>query len=310
MSFSSDVKNEIIKSCESGKKLRICQILGMICFGAKLVGTSDGFRFRFQSENPKISRLLYTVLKNDMKLDAGIRIHKSVKNAAYHVVVENEEHIRRLFRYVGLIGPADELGSFINYKINSQLVKTSNEKKAFLKGAFLAGGSVTTPQKNFHLEFATTHYRLSTDFEKLLESLSMSPRTVMRKSSYVVYFKSGEEIADILTVLGAYDSVMEYHNIKIIKEMRNSINRKMNCETANMTKTIDASMAQVKAIEKLEKLGILSQLSEQLREIAHLRLEHRELSLQELGSMLSSPIGKSGVNHRLRKLVEEAEKYE
>lgn len=310
MSFSSDVKNEIINSCESGRKLRVCQVLGMICFGAKLVSSPEGLRFRFQSENPKISRLLYTVLKNDIKLDAGIRIHKSGKTASYHVVIENEEHMRQLFRYVGLIGPSEELGSFISYKINTQLIKTSNEKKAFLKGAFLAGGSVTTPQKNFHLEFATTHYRLSSDFEKLLESLSFSPRTVMRKSNYVIYFKSGEEIADILTILGAYDSVMEYHNIKIIKEMRNSINRKMNCETANMTKTIDASMAQVRAIEKLKRLGVLDQLSEQLREIANLRLEYRELSLQELGAMLSSPIGKSGVNHRLRKLVEEAEKYE
>jgi len=309
MSFSSEVKNEIINSCESGKKLRVCQVLGMICFGARLVSSPEGLRFRFQSENPKISRLLYTVLKNDMKLDVNIRIHKSVKNSTYHVVLDNEEHIQKLFRHTGLIGSAESMTGFLSYKINPRLVKTSNEKKAFLKGAFLAGGSVTTPQKNFHLEYATAHYRLKGDFEKLLASLSFSPRTVMRKSNYVVYFKSSEGIADMLTVLGAYDSVMEYYNIKIIKEMRNSINRKMNCETANMTKTIDASMVQVRAIEKLERLGILENMSEQLREIAHLRLEHRELSLQELGSMLSTPIGKSGVNHRLRKLVEEAEKY-
>ena len=173
----------------------------------------------------------------------------------------------------------------------------------------MGGGSVSDPKKNSHLEFVTSHYRLSHDFQKLLNECDLMAKIVVRKSNYVLYFKNSQEIADILIMLDSFNSLMEYHNAKIMKDMRNSINRKMNCDNANLSKTVEASLMQVRAIEKLERLGILDKLTPQLKEIAKLRLEYRELSLQELGAMLSPPIGKSGVNHRLRKLVEEADKY-
>ena len=141
-----------------------------------------------------------------------------------------------------------------------------------------------------------------------MKSLSLSPRVVVRTGNMVIYFKSSEEIADILTLMGAYKVLMDFHNAKIIKEIRNNVNRTMNCEAANLQKMVDASMEQVKAINKLIENGSFESLPENLREIAKLRLEYRDYSLKELGDMLDPPLGKSGVNHRLRKIQEIADK--
>lgn len=309
MSFSSDVKNEIISSGESTRKQKIACTLGMLCFGAKLVKDGETVKFRFSTENPKIARKLYTMIKNEFSIMAKLTIHKTPKNIMYIVAVDDEKYLEELFYITGLLKRGESIHGFINFKIPSSVVANSACKNSFIKGAFLGGGSVSDPKKNSHLEFVTSHYKLSHDFQKLLSECDLTPKIVVRKSNYVLYFKNSAEVADILIMLDAFDSLMEYHNAKIMKDMRNSINRKMNCDTANLSKTVEASLVQVRAIEKLKSVGALDKLSPQLREVARLRVEHRELSLNELGAMLNPPIGKSGVNHRLRKLVAEAEKY-
>lgn len=309
MSFSSDVKNEIISSVKDTKKQKTALALGMICFGARLVTDNGHMKLRFATENPKIARKLYTVIKNDFAIPAKLRIHKTPKNIMYILGIDDEKYIEELFYTIGLLKRGESIKSFISFKIPPSVINIPACRKSFIKGAFLGAGSVSDPKKNSHLEFVTSHYKLSHDFEKLLTECDLSPKIVVRKSNYVLYFKNSSELADILIIMDAFNSLMEYHNAKIMKDMRNTINRKMNCDNANLTKTVEASLVQVRAIEKLRDKGLLEKLSPQLREIARLRLEYRELSLQELGSMLSPPIGKSGVNHRLRKLVAEAEKY-
>ncbi len=309
MSFSADVKNEIITSIEGNRKQKLSFVLGMLCFGARLIKTQERTRLRFTTENPKIARKLYTLIKNDFSIVAKLTIHKTLKNIMYIVAIDDEKYIEELFYITGLLKRGEAINSFLNFRISSSVIENPACRKAFIKGAFLGGGSVSDPQKNTHLEFVTSHYKLSRDFQKLLNSCEFSPKTVLRKSNYVLYFKNAGEVADILVMLDTFDSLMEYHNVKIMKDMRNNINRKTNCDTANLNKTVEASLIQVRAIEKLKRLGVFDNLPLQLKEIADLRLEYREMSLQELGSMLSSPIGKSGVNHRLRKLVTEAEKY-
>ncbi len=309
MSFSSDVKNEIIASAESTKRQKLSLVLGMLCFGARLIKDGERTKLRFSTENPKVARKLYTFIKNEFSIVAKLTIHKTPKNIMYIVAIDDEKYIEELFFLTGLLKRGETIDNFLNFKISRSVVSNAACKKSFIKGAFLGGGSVSDPKKNSHLEFVTSHYKLSHDFQKLLTECELSPKIVVRKSNYVLYFKNSQEVADILIMLDSFDSLMEYHNAKIMKDMRNSINRKMNCDTANLSKTVEASLIQVRAIEKLERVGALDKLSPQLREIARLRLEYRELSLQELGAMLSTPIGKSGVNHRLRKLVTEAEKY-
>lgn len=309
MSFSINVKNEIIASLESGKKQKLCYISGMLCFGARLVNTHDTIRLRFSTENPKIARKFYTLIKNDFSIKAKLTIHKTKKTIMYIVAVDDEKYIEELFFVTGLLKRGKTIKDFISFGVSPTIMSNPVYRKAFIKGAFLGGGSVTDPQKTSHLEFVTSHYCLSRDFEKLLAESDLLPKSIVRKSNYVIYFKNATDIGDVLITVDAFDSFMEYQNVKILKEIRNDTNRKFNCDTANLEKTIEASFVQVQAIEKLQRLGILEKLSPQLQEIAKIRLEHRELNLQELGSMLSHPIGKSGVNHRLRKLIAEAEKY-
>lgn len=309
MSFSADVKNEIINQTEMTKRQRIARLLGMLCFGARISDSKDGFRLKFATENPKIARTLYQLIKNDCAIKANLRVFRGPKSVVYFVTLEDTLEINDLFHTTGILKRSEDIAGFSTFRINPSYISDTAEKKAFIRGAFLASGSVITPQKNCHLEFVTSHQRLCSDMEQLLTEFDLSAKTVVRKSNYVIYFKNSSDVADILTILGAYDSLMEYHNIKILKDVRNSINRKMNCDTANMTKTIDAAFKQAQAIEKLERLGVLDKLSEQLQEIARLRLEYKELGLKELGAMMNPPLGKSGVNHRLRKLVEEADRY-
>jgi len=309
VSFSADVKNEIINSSEDTRKQKLSFVLGMLCFGARLIKSDNRTKLRFTTENPKIARRLYTIIKNEFSIMAKLTIHKTAKSIMYIVAVDDEKYIEELFYITGLLKRGNSIESFLNFHISSSVMENQILKKSFIKGAFLGGGSVSDPQKNNHLEFVTSHYKLSRDFQKLLNTCEFFPKIVLRKSNYVLYFKNATEVADILVMLDTFDSLMEYHNVKIMKDMRNNINRKTNCDTANLNKTVEASLVQVRAIEKLKRLGVFDNLPLQLKEIANLRMEYREMSLQELGSMLSSPIGKSGVNHRLRKLVMEAEKY-
>ena len=308
MSFSSDVKNEIINQKEKTKKQRIAMLAGLLCFGAKLSQTEDGNSFKFSTENPKIARKMYSLIKNDCEIKTELRVFRG-KSIVYFVMLEDTLEINDLFHTAGLLKRGQSISDSPVFLINKDFIKELPEKKAFIKGAFLASGSVITPQKNCHLEIATSHQRLANQMVQLFEEFDLGAKIAMRKTNYVIYFKNNTDVTDVLSILGAYDALMEYHNIKIMKEMRNTVNRKINCDNANMSKMIEASMRQVEAIEKLDRLGVLSKLSQSLREIAEVRLKYKELDLKELGQKLSPPIGKSGVNHRLRKLVEEAEKY-
>ena len=249
MSFSSDVKNEIIKQTEMTKRQRIARLLGMICFGARISEADGGFRMKFSTENPKIARTLYQLIKNDCDIKANLRVFRGAKSIVYFVTLDDTLEINDLFHTTGILRRNEDITDFKSFCLNSSFVSDMSEKKAFIRGAFLASGSVINPTKNCHLEFVTSHIRLCDDMATLLSEFDLTVKTAMRKSNYVIYFKNNSDVADILTLLGAYDSVMEYHNIKILKDVRNSINRKMNCDAANMTKTLDASFKQAQAIE-------------------------------------------------------------
>lgn len=308
MSFSSDVKNEIISKEYTRELAAISELAAMVCFGGKLRKNEGNYIFSIISENPKISRRAYSLMKGALSVNSKIKIKKvSDKITNYEVVVENTTDIERLFKATYLIDEDKTINSFVSFHIDPKLVVTRERKAAFTRGAFLTCGSVMDPKKNYHLEFATSHYSLSNEFALMLEDLGVPAKTVIRKSKYVLYYKSSDVITDVLTVLGAVNNLMEYHNAKIVKEMRNKINRTINCETANLNKTVDASFEQAACIQKLIDKGIFDTLPDSLQSIGRLRLQYREHSLKELGEMLNPPIGKSGVNHRLRKLMELAE---
>ncbi|MBQ7507236.1 MAG: DNA-binding protein WhiA [Lachnospiraceae bacterium] len=183
-------------------------------------------------------------------------------------------------------------------------------RRAYLRGAFLSAGSITDPARSYQLEFSLNDEELLNELTQVLSELGLSPKTVQRKNRTVLYFKEGEEIADLLNLCGAHQALMAFENARIVRDVRNTLNRRVNCETANLEKTASASVKQLKDIRRIENTIGLSSLAKPLREAAELRLMNPELPLSELGNLFSPPLGKSGVRHRLQKISDIAEKLE
>ena len=175
-------------------------------------------------------------------------------------------------------------------------------RRAYIRGAFLASGSVSDPEKGYHCEIVCADSARAEQLSAMLESFGIEAKITLRKHSYILYVKEGSQIADILNVMEAHVGLMKFENIRILKEMRNSVNRQVNCETANLNKTVSAAVKQIEDIQYIQSTIGFEKLPENLAEIARLRLEQPGMSLKELGQMLTPPVGKSGVNHRLRKL--------
>ena len=190
--------------------------------------------------------------------------------------------------------------------VNFAMLEEDCCRVSFLRGAFLAGGSVTDPEKRYHLELSTSHVQASREVSALLQEMGFLPRSVMRSGSAVIYFKQSEHIEDLLTTLGAPVAATEIMTAKVDKEIRNGANRAMNCDMANVNKTLDAAQEQMSAIERLRGSARWDRLPEKLRQTAELRLEYPELSLMQLAEKCDPPVTKSCMNHRMRKLMEEA----
>ncbi len=228
----------------------------------------------------------------------GVEVKVNVSDAGkYLVEVEREEDRRQVI---------DEFGHSHGGALRINRANLSGDccAGAFVRGAFLACGTVTAPDKDYHFEFAIPYLNISRDLMKLLEEYDFRPKMVTRKGVRVVYFKDSESIEDILTFMGAANASLEIMGVKMYKDMRNNINRKTNFETANITRTVDAAMQQIEAIRKIERCRGLNSLPDQLRKIAVIRRDNPEMSLREIGEIIDDPISRSGVNHRLRRIVE------
>ncbi len=177
-------------------------------------------------------------------------------------------------------------------------------KRAYLRGAFIAVGSITSPEKTYRLDFACKSEEIASFLVKIIENFNLHPKITTRRNRYVVYLKEAVEISDMLAIIEANVAMMNFENARIIKEMRGSVNRQVNCETANLNKTISASMKQVEEINFIKQKNAFKKLDENLKQVANARLKNPDASLEELGKLLNPPVGKSGVNHRLRKISE------
>lgn len=196
-----------------------------------------------------------------------------------------------------------EAGALAHH-VNFAVLEESCCRASFFRGAFLAGGSVTDPKKSYHLELVTSHYNVSRELQVLLQEAGFAPKMTTRKANYVTYFKQSEYIADFLTAIGAPLSAMEVMNAKLEKSLRGGVNRRVNCDAANLDKAVEAAQSQLEAIRRLEKGGLLETLPDKLREAARLRLDHPSDTLVQLAEQCDPPVTKSALNHRLRKLVE------
>ena len=205
----------------------------------------------------------------------------------------------------------DKTNSSIENEIKEKMDKSGGIEskdeariKALARGAFLGSGSVNNPENKYHLEVVLSNNKNASSIKKMLEKMQIDFKALERKNGYSLYMKDGEEISKFLAFIGANNSVLKFEEIRVLREMKNNVNRKVNCETANLNKTINAAVKQIEAIKKLKESGKLESLNPNLKEIASLRVENPDATLTELGQMLQNPIGKSGVNHRLNQLIE------
>lgn len=285
MSFSGEVKEELLKQYASSEHCVYAELAAIIMFGGRRRTKSDNMDFL--PEKGEIKVFLST--DNDFVRQKAFTLCK--KNIT--IKVDAEKGI--------LMFPAEFMKKYITPDPEGSL-KRQCCKRAFLRGTYLCIGSMSNPGKSYHLEFDCITKEQACLLQELIAEFDIPAKIALRKKYYVVYVKEGSAICDILNIMGAHVSLMDFENHRIVKEVRNSVNRKVNCETANIRKTVNAAAGQVKDIMLIEKVYGFGKLPENLREIAELRLEHQEATLQELGEMLTPPVGKSGVNHRLRKL--------
>lgn len=293
MSFAGDVKKELCGLIPEKECCRGAEYSGMLLFANSFSPTS----VKLLTESFETAKKLATYCYEISGMDASIQARQS---EMYILTVEREEDCAAIFSHIN-----GEMGPFL--RINQKNLKESCCVQAFLRGAFLSCGSVTDPKKEYHLEFVTPYFRLAADLMDLLSFAGFSPKSVIRKSNQIVYFKESEAIEDLLTYIGAQNAVFEIMNVKIYKDIRNNTNRVNNCETANLGKTVSAAARQVEAIQKLSRMGAFNLLPEELQETARLRLKNPYLSLAELGKKSPEKLTRSGLNHRLRRIVAFAE---
>lgn len=293
MSFSTNVKEELCRGALSRKCCARAEAYGVLLFchtfdtsGIKIVTGSPAFARRL----PELFKRAFRV-SFDRLPEAG-----SGKQTFQISAPEKLSAIRETYGS----DPAGSLALHINYAV----LEEEHCRTAFLRGAFLAGGSVSDPAKGYHLELVTSHYSVSRELAALLPEAGFTPKQTTRKANYVTYFKSSETIADFLTALGAPISAMELINAKLEKHLRGSVNRRVNCDSANLDKAVDAALEQVEAIERFARTRGLDALPDKLRQTAELRLAHPELTLSQLSALFDPPVTKSCLNHRLRKLME------
>ena len=284
MSFSSEVKEELAKHISPARHCQIAELAALMNFSGQYGRSAEGdFMIGFQTENEAVVRKGFTLLKKTYNIDTDVKI--------------SEEQMRSVI---------DKIGD-LSEPVSPLLIKNSCCQRAFLRGAFLCIGSMSDPQKSYHLEFVCTDEDKARQLQSVIQGFDIEAKIVLRKKYYVVYLKEGSGIVDLLNVCEAPIALMKLENLRIVKEMRNSVNRKVNCETANLNKTIEAAVKQIKDIELIRDTVGLDSLSDSLMQVALLRLENPDMSLQGLGELLDPPVGKSGVNHRLRKIGEKAD---
>ena len=290
MSFSSEIKKELNKTSSlSNKNLVKFELLGYLISGnIDLNNTKKEIKFSTESDYNinRFSKLL-------SNLDINHDIDVVGKNFVIKLKFKKVENLIEVIN--------DKI--YINKEILNENLK-EEERKALIKGSFMGGGSVNNPENTYHLEIIFQTIENLKLIKEMLNIFDIKVKDIELKNKYSIYIKDGEEISKFLALIGAGKAVMKFEEIRITKEMRGKVNRLVNCETANLNKTINASIEQISAIKKLKESKKFNKLNDNLKEIANLRLENPDMSLVELGKLLKEPLGKSGVNYRLKKIIE------
>ena len=305
MSFAEDVKNELCQY-EASSDADVAMKIEASCLlrmgGSIILGMKGAVGIRLATANNAVARRLLGILKKQYELPTNVLVRQGLnlrKKNMYTLSVEPSIEGRQALEDLAL-WPVTE-------QIPRSWLKSMEARRAFLRGAFLGGGSVNKPQSDYHLEFMTGNENFAKEIIHVLRLFHIHAGLTERKEEYVVYLKEGDAVTNCLQIMGAQSALMEFENVRIMKTVRNQINRQVNCETANINKTVNAAVKQMEDIKRIRDTIGFDNIPEPLAEIAQARLDYPEATLKELGTYLDPPVGKSGVNHRLRKLAAIAE---
>ena len=305
MSFSRDIKEELSKHIPTGRHCQIAEIAAIISLCGKIEREDNGqYSIKIITENLTVARKYFMLVKETFQGEVtilGKQGQNMKKNHMYTLLMKDRNVTGKILEATKLLNSDGKV--YENEAIVPNIIiQNTCCKRAFIRGAFLASGSMSDPEKTYHFEIITTTEPRAEQLRDMIRFFDVDAKIVKRKKYFVVYVKDGSQIVDILNIMEAHKALMDFENVRILKEMRNSINRQVNCEAANINKTVTAATKQLEDILYIKETIGFGDLTPGLEEIARLRIEHPDASLKELGSMLSTPIGKSGVNHRLRKL--------
>lgn len=307
MSFSSEIKQELNKNTKlSNKELVKYELIGYLISGNIDMPEKNAIRFSTESDYNinRFSKLLAN-LQIDHKIEiSGKNFVVSLKKKAIQEIVKIEEKEIFLKNEIQQENSRKSLENPKNNESNKSNENNEENLKSLIIGAFMGSGSINNPEKKYHLEIDFENEENLEKIKDVLEKLGIRTKKMITENKKSIYIKEGEEISKFLALIGANKAVMKFEDIRIQKEMRGKVNRLVNCETANLNKTINASIEQIAAIKKLKETGKFNKLNDNLKEIANLRLENPDMPLVELGKRLKEPVGKSGVNYRLKKIME------
>ncbi|WP_430111569.1 DNA-binding protein WhiA [Paenibacillus sp. B1-33] len=306
MSFAAQTKKELtmIESESCCEKAELSALMRMN--GSVQLSSNRKVILDISTENAAIARRIYTLVKTYFQVHTELLVRKKMrlkKNNVY--IVRIPTRVQEILRDLHIVSE----GFLFTDGINEQIVENNCCKRAYLRGAFMAGGSVNNPEgSSYHLEISSMYEEHCRALVELANEFQLNARFIERKKGFVLYIKEGEKIIEFLNIIGAHQALFKFEDVRIMRDMRNSVNRIVNCETANLNKTIGAAVRQIENIRFLERHLGLEKLPDKLREVAEVRLAHPDINLKEVGELLSGKVSKSGVNHRLRKIDEMAER--
>ena len=309
MSFSSEVKEELTHL--SGHEMHCCvaELAAIIQFSGKISCSPEGeYSIQLHTENAAVARRFYSLLKHIFRFQPEVTTTQHdflKKNRIYMIAITQHGEALQILKTVGIVNNLGQIEE--DYFIDNPVLQRTCCRRAFLRGAFLSSGSITDPERNYHFEIACLSDAKAQQLKDFIGFFGLEAKIVIRKKYHVVYLKEGAMISDILNIMEAHVSMMKFENVRIVKDVRNSVNRRVNCEAANINKTVSAARKQIEDIEYIKNTIGLEKLPENLRDAAYARLEEPDATLKELGEMLNPPVGKSGINHRLRKLSQMAQ---
>lgn len=289
MSFSGKIKEELAQHYAKARHCNLAELSALVHMSGSF--EKDGYGrciLKLHTENDGVARKCFTLLGKTFNISTDIAIRRNTAkgSCSYYIRAKGEELLA----------------------VENVIAQAVCCKRAYIRGAFIASGSMSDPDKSYHFEIVCGTLKQAEYLRNMINSFEMDAKIVKRKKSYVVYLKEGSQIVDILNIMEAHVALLELENVRIMKEMRNTVNRKVNCETANINKTVSASVRQMEDIIYIRDNIGFDKLPDGLKDVALTRLTYPDATLKELGGLLENPIGKSGVNHRLRKLSEIAEK--